>query len=196
MAQPSTQSTSKPGEKPKTNGNGSAPQAVKPPEGYAKAEAQTQVAGYWLPDKGPIHGKLVGAYDFRQKSGRGKGQIRRVYIIDLADPCVARVTSEDGKGKKSFDEDTLKPRELCGIFGSAGLRDLDSLGNTFVFVTPELGEDGKQKVKELESGNVMKLFQIFSKGTPKPLKIREYTEKESQTHGEAAGDDGNDELPF
>ncbi len=172
------------------NGGKSAPPAVKPPEGYSKAQSQVEVAGYWIPEKGPIHGKLVGAYDFRQKSGRGKGQLRRVYIIDLADPCEARIMSEDGKGKKTFEEDTLKPRELCGIFGSAGLRDLDGLGNAFVHISRQA-----QK-KELENGNTMWLFDVYSKGTPKPLKVREVTRQEDEVHGEAAGETSDEELPF
>ncbi len=181
--------------------NGSKPAVstggVKPPEGYKKSQSRVEVAGYWLPEKGPIHGKLVGAYDFRQKTGRGKGQIRRVYIVELADPCVARVLSEDGKGKKSYDEDTLKARELCGIFGSAGLRDLDDMGNTFIFAYPLIDEKtGKQAVKELESGNAMKLFEVVNKGTVKPLVVRQVTKPEDEAHGEAAGDTGDEELPF
>lgn len=203
--------TAKPATTAKTNGNGngngngtaataaSAP-LVKPPAGYAKVTSQVEIENYWMPEKGPIHGKLVSAYDFRQKTGRGKGQIRRCYILDLAGPAYCRVMTEGVKGQKAFDEDLVTPDlktdphvpTLVGVFGSAGLRDLDGLGGCFVFIQRE------PEQKELESGNAMWLFDISHKGTAKPLKVRQVTRVEEEAHGEAAGASGFDgeELPF
>jgi hypothetical protein len=200
----------------KTNGNGTHPAAQAapaqkppvasdekkgdekkggPPAGYTKSAGQIALAGYWLPEAGPIHGKLVGAYDFRQKSGRGKGQIRRVYILDIADPCVAQMTVEDAKGKRSYQEGMAAPRDLIGVFGSAGLKDLDQPQGSFVYI------ERQKEQKELDNGNAMWLFDIYWKGTAKPLKVRQATEAEAVSHEDSAransnGSGSDDELPF
>lgn len=165
---------------------------AKLPEGYRKIESQQALDGYWLPERGPIHGKVTSAYDYRQKSGKGKGGLRRVYVLELAEPCFASVISEDGKGKKSMAETELPARSFVGIFGSAGLRDLDELGGTFVYIV----RGGK---KLLDNGNEMWIFEIGSKGTPKPIKIRQAPKHEEEDHNEAgagAGSGSDDELPF
>lgn len=180
----------------------SVPTPKKPalPEGYRKVESQQALDGYWLPERGHIHGKLTSAFDYRQKSGKGKGGLRRVYVLELAEPCTCTVMAEDGKGKKSVEETELPARSFVGVFSSAGLRDLDELGGTFVYIAPEMdAKTGKQAVKALESGNEMKLFSIGSKGAPKPLKIRQAPKHEEEDHSEASGGAGSgsdDELPF
>lgn len=183
--------------KPATNGNGThvAPPPKKgPPEGYSRSGVMVELPGYWQPEKGPVHGKLIGAYDFRQKSGKGKGQLRRMYVVKLIDPCFARVVVEGPSGKKSFDEGTLDKGELCGIFGTAGLRDLDNLGSCNVWADRDLDEKGKQREKETARGFV-KLFDIRHSGTAKPLKVKQA--RAPEVHEEAVQAEGDDEeLPF
>jgi hypothetical protein len=152
-----------------------------------------QPAGYWQPELGPIHGKLVGGYQYQQKSGRGKGQLRTVYLFDLADPCPASVVSAGANGRKEVTDGELRPREICAVWGSAGLRALNELAGCFVRL------ERKPDKKVLSNGNEMWAYTIQFRGKKCPLEIREPFA--SSGPGREPGDDSDervdpDDLPF
>ncbi len=158
-------------------------------DGYKEVKERVELAGYWIPEAGPIHGKLVDAYQFIQKSGRGKGFTRTMFVIDLADRCTARVKVEGG----GVELAELEPRELCGVIGSVGLRQLVTLGGCFV----RIQADGK---KVLGNGNEMNSYRLSYKGTPKTLEIRPPFASSETNGAREPGDDSDensaDALPF
>lgn len=173
--------TEKPAAPSKTNGM---------PEGYSNASERFEPAGFWLPEAGAIHGGLVGAYEFRQKTGRGKGQVRRVYVLKLVQECAARVKVLDGNGKPmGFDEAVLKKGELCGVFATPGLRDLENLAGCLVYVQ-RLPEEQK---KETERG-LMWMYDIGYKGTKRPLPVR--AAPAERVKGEPADDGGDASFDY
>lgn len=160
-------------------------------DGYSEAKERTELAGYWIPDAGPIHGKLIEAFQYIQKSGKGRGQTRVMYVIDLLEPCVARVKAQGG-----LDEDTLEPRSLVGVMSSMGLRHLVQYGGCFV----RIERTGK---KTLGNGNEMWSYKVAFKGKPRTLDVRppfvvdEPNSTFSNGRGREPGeDDAQDELPF
>lgn len=162
-------------------------------DGYTEMTERIEVAGFWLPDSGPIHGKLVDAYQFIQKSGKGKGNVGTMYVLDLADPCGARVKVEGG----GVEVDQLGARELCGVLGSVGLRHLVTLGDCFV----RIERTGK---KLLGNGKEMWSYKVSykaPKGGPRRLDVREpfqATETPTTAPNGATREPGDDvdELPF
>lgn len=153
-----------------------------------------QPAGYWQPEHGPIHGKLVGGYQYKQKSGRGKGQLRTVYLFDLADPCPASVLGERVDGKREVTDGELRPREICAVWGSAGLRALNTLQGCFVRL------ERKKEKKQLDNGNEMWTYKVQFRGLKRPLEIREALAG-SGGASRGPGDDSDesidpDDLPF
>lgn len=181
---------SKKNQKPQTFNAGSKATSL---EGYSEAKERTELAGYWIPDAGPIHGKLIEAFQYIQKSGKGRGQTRVMYVIDLFEPCVCRVKSLGGGG---LDEDTLEPRSLVGVMGSMGLRHLVQYGGCFV----RIERTGK---KALGNGNEMWSYRVSFKGKPRVLDVRPpFTVDEPSTNApngrgrEPGEDDATDELPF
>jgi len=157
-------------------------------DGYRELKERTELAGYWNPEAGPIHGKLVEAFQYIQKSGKGRGQTRTMFVFDLADPCVARVRAEGG----GLDETTLDRRELCGVMGSIGLRQLVTLGGCFVRVE----RTGK---RTLNNGNEMWAYRVSYKGKASTLDIRPPFQSGGETqaaNGAREPGDDQDELPF
>ena len=123
-------------------------------DGYTPVEDErTDLDGYWIPEAGPLHGKLVSAFQFIQKSGKSRGKTQTVFVFDLADPCVALVKL-DGGGK---DQDTLAPRSLCGVIMTYGLRQLIGLGGCFVKLEREATK------RTLGNGNEMWAYRIACK---------------------------------
>lgn len=158
-------------------------------DGYQDAPERTELAGYWIPEAGPIEGKLVEAFQYIQKSGKGRGQTRVMYVIDLLHPCVARVKGENG----GLDQDQLEPRELCGVMGSVGLRHLVQYGGCFV----RIERVGK---KTLGNGNEMWAYKVKFKGKPRVLDVRPpfTVDPATPSNGgrDASEDDAQDQLPF
>jgi hypothetical protein len=141
------------------------------PEGYQKSEQRFDLAGYWKAGAGALHGLLLGAYEFKKKSGRGKGQKTRVFVFRLLDPCMARVKLEGG----GFDEAELSKGEVVGVFYSAGLRELNTLLGCKVFILRN-PEDQK---KETERG-AMWTFDVRHSGVRKPVAVRPAFERERE----------------
>lgn len=150
-------------------------------DGYESADDDFfRPAGFWLPEAGPLHGKLVGGYQFIQKSGRGKGGTRTVYVFDLADPCIATLPGGE--------RDQLAVRELCAVFASAGLRTLANLQGCFVRL------ERKPEKKELDNGNAMWLFDIRYRGKKAPVSIRPPLQAQDSTPDDFDPNDAD--LPF
>lgn len=149
-------------------------------------------AGYWQPEHGAIHGKLVGAYEYRQKTGRSKGQLRLVYLFDLADPCPATVVSENGSGKREVSDGELKPRELCGVFATHGMRALKNRAGSFVRMSR------RPEKQMLPNGNEMWVYDIEARGPKAPLLIREALDTSAERNaGRSDADETDvDDLPF
>jgi hypothetical protein len=95
------------------------PSKPKPPEGLERVASD--VSAFWNPALGPIYGTLVGAKDTRNK----RGQIVRIYIFSLLEPCPALA-------RKMIVE--TKAGDVIGIWGTAGLADLDQLGGCRVWI--------------------------------------------------------------
>lgn len=144
------------------------------PEGYTKAETFVDPAGYWIPEHGPIHGYLLGAYEYRQKTGKGRGQLRRIYLVKLLDTCTARCKDATGK----LDEHVLRAGELCAVFGSVGLRELNDLWRCKVYVE-RLGK------KTLPSGNDMWEYDISYEGKRKAVRVRPMLSNSAEPPAEA-----------
>jgi hypothetical protein len=157
--------------------------------GYTEVKDRVELAGWWNPEAGPIHGKLVEAYQYIQKSGKGRGGTRTMFVIDLADPCVARVKLDGG----GLDETTLQPRELCGVLGSIGLRMLVTLGGCFVRIE-------RQGKRTLGNGNEMWAYKVSYKGKPQTLDVRppfaSTDDNVSRASNGATENEDADELPF
>lgn len=123
-------------------------------DGYTPVvDERTDLDGYWMPEKGPLHGKLISAFQFIQKSGKSRGKTQTVFVFDLAEPCTALVKL-DGGGK---DEDVLEPRSLCGVIMTYGLRQLVGLGGCFVKLERESTK------RTLGNGNEMWSYAIACK---------------------------------
>lgn len=165
-------------------------------DGYTPiTEERTDLAGYWAPEHGPIHGKLISAFQFVQKNGKGRGGTRTVFVFDLADPCVALVKVEGG-GKEL---DQLAPRSLCGVISTYGLRHLVSLGGCFIKVSRSATK------RTLGNGNDAWSYEVASKPAKgRTLDIRPPLARsvDTQANGTARepGDDSDEleqaDLPF
>lgn len=157
--------------------------------GYKHAVERVEVSGFW-DFEGTIEGKLIDAYQFIQKGGKGKGNVGTVFVIDLLHPIGARVKLDGG----GFDHTELEPREKCGVLGSVGLRHLAAYGGCFVKVTRK----GK---KTLGNGNEMWHFDVEYRGTPTRLDVRppfQAAEVPATAPNGATREPGDDsdELPF
>lgn len=162
-------------------------------DGYTEMTERVEVAGFWIPESGPVHGKLVDAYQYIQKSGKGKGNVGTMFVLDLAEPCGARVKAEGG-----IQVDQLDARELCGVIGSVGLRQLVSLGGCFVRIE-------RQGKKLLGNGNEMWAYKVSYKAPksgPRKLDVRppfqaaEPPAAPSNGATREPGDLDADDLPF
>lgn len=159
-------------------------------DGYAPiVDERTDLDGYWMPERGPLHGKLVSAFQFIQKTGKSRGKTQTVFVFDLADPCVALVKL-DGGGK---DEDTLAPRSLCGVIMTYGLRALVQYGGCFVKLEREPTK------RTLGNGNEMWAYTMAAKPPKgKTLDIRPPLVSGGTSNGASPGrepGDDSDETP-
>lgn len=166
---------------PTTSAPASASAAPDPFADYQDADEFLQPDGYWEPEAGPLHGTLESAFEYRQKSGRGQGKLRVMFLFRLLQPCKARVVSEGG----GVDYQTLDAGELCAVYDSAGLRALRDLWQCRVLLTR------RPKQKPLADGNSMWLFDVKFKGLRQPLPIRNAFEK-----SDAEGPEGDIEDAF
>ena len=132
-----------------------------------RASSRVELPGYWLPERGGVYGLLVGAFEFKQKAGRGKGKLRITYVLKLLEPTHARVKLEGG----GYDEAELAAGELCGVFGGPGLtRELaDKYG-----CKVELHRQTEKK--ELQNGNAMWLYDVDWSGKLRTLPVRKWVE--------------------
>ena len=151
-----------------TPANPPAPSTDAPRKGYKRASQRVELAGNWLPAHGPLHGLLIGAFEFKQKNGRGKGKLRVTYVVKLLDPCIASVKPSNG----GYDEAELNAGELCGIFGGPGTRDLMQLYGCKVFI------QRKPEKKELSNGNAMWEYDIDYDGKRRALPVRKWVESQ------------------
>lgn len=151
------------------------------PEGFQNAEQRFEVSGFWQPALGPVHGVVVGAYEFKQKTGKGKGQKRRVFVLRLAAPTLARVKLEGGGFS---DGEKLDKGELCGVFYSAGLRELTTCLGCMVLVK----RNPEEMKKPTERGD-MWTFSIGYKGLRKPVVVRPAFESETHDDDDATSFD-------
>lgn len=149
-------------------------------------------AGYWQPALGAIHGKLIGAYQFRQKTGRSKGQLRIVYLFDLAEACPAQIMSENGNGKKEVTDGELQAREICAVFGTHGMRVLKNRAGSFIRMVR------KPQKRTLPNGNEMWEYDMSAYGPKGRLEIREPLDADKRVDRDTAqgDDDDTDDLPF
>lgn len=155
-------------------------------DGYTPIKERAELAGYWVPEAGPLHGKLVEAFQFIQKSGKGRGGTRTVFVFDLAEPCIARV-----KGAGPGETDQLEARELVGVIASFGLMHLVQYGGCFVKIA-------RGAKKTLGNGNEAWSYDLSFKGTAKPLDVRPPMTVAPTNGSTPAGtdEDVGDELPF
>lgn len=144
------------------------PKPGAPRAGYKRASQRIELAGYWLAESGPVHGLLVGAFESKQKSGKGKGKIRLTYVLKLIDPCVARVKLEGG----AYDVAELAAGEFIGIFGGPGLRDLQGLYGCKVAIAR------KPEMKPTANGDMWD-YDIDFAGQRRPLPVRKYVESQA-----------------
>lgn len=163
-------------------------------DGYTQfQEERTDLDGYWVPERGPIHGKLISAFQFIARNGKSRGKTLTVFVFDIADPCVALVKL-DGGGK---DEDTLQPRSLVGVISSYGLRHLVMLGGCFV----KIERKGK---KTLGNGNEAWHYDIAHKPVKgRTLDVRPPLASAGSSNGAPSREPGDDteevtaqDLPF
>ena len=160
MTQTQKQNTTKSSNKPAPAAK---PAQAAGPAGYQNAEEMIQPAGYWLPEKGPLHGVLVAGFEYKQKSGRGRGQLRTIYIFKLLDPTPASVKLEGG----GLDETMLEKGDLCAVFHSVGLRSLAELSGCAVYL------ERKPEKRALQNGNSMWDYVVRYKGERKTLRVRQ-----------------------
>lgn len=147
-------------QKKPTNAAAAAPQAKKDPfADYKKAEEAVKPDGYWDPKAGPLHGVLVTAFEYIQKSGKSRGKPRVIYIFKLLSPTMA--TTDNGAQTAE-----LQRGELCAVFDSTGLRALRELSGCAVALArfPEK--------TLLKNGNEMWEFDLRYKGERKTLNVR------------------------
>jgi len=133
-------------------------------DGYEKVADGVELDGYWAPERGPLHGTLIGGFEFVQKSGQGAGERSRAYVIRLESPCegVYYTYSPDGK-RQELTEGTLETGSIVGVFDSAGLRALQNLKGASI----KLSRAKEKRV--LKSGHSMWVFDIRAKGKGEPL---------------------------
>lgn len=157
------------------------PTAAKPPEGLSKVG--TDVTAFWDPTKGPIYGKLIGAKDF-MKSQIVEGEVvkrrQRIYTFELVADCPVKAKLENGE----VVDEVEKPGALVGVWGSAGLNDLDMLGGALVWVN----RGNKKKLGGLRS---MWTFDIRAKGKGDALRVRQTNDS-----APASPDSDDDSIPF
>lgn len=133
-------------------------------DGYEKVADGVELDGYWSPERGPLHGTLIGGFEFIQKSGQGAGERSRAYVFRLESPCegVYHTYSPDGR-RQELTDGTLETGSIVGVFDSAGLRPLQNLKGASI----KLSRAKEKRV--LKSGNSMWVFDIRSKGKGEPL---------------------------
>jgi len=132
------------------------PSKPKPPEGLSRVASD--VSAFWDPSTGsPVYGVLAGAKDTRNK----RGQIVRIYMFELLAECTVKVR-RDGE----LVTTTARAGEVVGVWGTAGLSELDQLGGCKVWIFRE----GK---KDIGNGQTMWSYDIQSAGQGKPLRVRQ-----------------------
>lgn len=129
-------------------------------DGYESVpDERFELAGFWAPERGPLHGVLLGGFEYVQKSGKSQGELRKVYVFKLIDPCEGtyHTYSPDGR-KQGLTDGELAPDDLVGVFDSADLRRLRKLKGAAV----KLARNPVKKA--LDNGNEMWTFDIRAKG--------------------------------
>jgi len=145
--------------------------------------SSTQVDQFWVEADGPIHGKLVAAKPYVNKLNQ---KMNKIYIFDLADPC----TTATSKGEK-FDMYAQR-RQIVGVWGCPGMRELDNLGGCFVWMV----RDGEKDLGRVGQ-KPMKMYNIQFKGNPQPLRmIRGEVIDASGSDAQEAADQSANGLPF
>lgn len=152
---------------------------------YKDADEFVQPEGYWDPEEGPLHGTLESAFEYRQKSGRGKGQLRVIFLFRLLQSCKARVVTEGGA-----DYQTLVTGDLCAVYDSAGLRALRDLWKCRVLITR------RPEQKQLDNGNAMWIFDVKFRGQRQPLPVRKAFEKKATSADDYDAPDDDGAEPF
>jgi hypothetical protein len=143
-------------------------------DGYEPVSDGYEIAGFWAAERGPLHGLLMGGYEYVQKRGKGQGKVTKVYVFKLLEPAEAVYYTYDGSGRrKELTDGTLDAGQLIGVFGSVGLRALDRLRGARV----KLARLGKQT---LRSGNAMWQYDIRAKGGGQPIEFRPPVEGDSE----------------
>lgn len=158
------------------------------PQGYQ--QANVEIAGYWLPKEGPIHGRLIGGFRFRNS----KRRMTLVYLIRVKDECIASVKLEGG-GLGPF---TVSPGEVVAVFHSGGLFRLQNLYGCMVWIQAQLDDKGEFKTKALEQGD-MKLYELLYSGNKKKLPIETRIEQDMPEDDESndyPDTDTDDDIPF
>jgi len=160
-----------------------------PPEGYAKANID--IEGFWSPKEGPIHGRLIGGFQFKNS----KRRITTVYMIRITEQCHG--TSKGING--GLVEATFEPGSVVGVFHSGDLYRLKTLYGCNVWIAPKLDENGEFLTKEVPQGE-MKLFDLRYKGAKRELPI-EHRNDDSAEEPKAGPIDypdteGDDDIPF
>jgi len=151
------------------------------PQGYK--QANVEIAGFWNPLEGPIHGKLIGAFRFRNS----KRRITTVYMVRLTEPCSARC-----KGERELVDTTVSPGEVVGVFHSGGLNALKNLYGCTVWIAAKLDANGDFITKSVPAGD-MKLFEVQFTGQKRELPIEERTATKDIPESDSSGSDDYDE---
>jgi hypothetical protein len=119
-------------------------------DGYEPVSDGYEIAGFWAAERGPLHGLLMGGYEYVQKRGKGQGKVTKVYVFKLLEPAEAVYYTYDGSGRrKELTDGTLDAGQLIG----------------------------KQT---LRSGNAMWQYDIRAKGGGQPIEFRPPVEGDSE----------------
>lgn len=164
------------------------------PQGYK--QANVEIAGFWNPLEGPIHGRLIGGFRFRNI----KRRITTVYMIRLADPCMARC-----KGERELVDCEVKAGEVVGVFHSGALNSLKDMYGCIVWIKAKLDLNGVFITKTVPAGE-MKLFDVQFKGEKRKLQIddrskardipEEVEEEEEEEDSKSQTSINIDDIPF
>lgn len=148
---------------------------IEPPPEWRKVESRAD--GFW-DEREPICGIVESAREFVNR----KNRLTRVYLIRLLMPTTGLAQQIGGGPPVEAD---FKTGELVGIFGSAGLRDLENRAGCKVWIR----RDGVRQTKNGE----MKVYDIRSPDQPSPLRIETYTPRGKEAaDGNVVADDIRD----
>lgn len=117
-------------------------------------QATTQVEVFWDKETGICEGKLIGGKIVQSNMGPST-----LYSIQLHKDCQC----EKGKGKDK-KKVMAKAGEVIGVWGSGGLKELDTLSGCLVKISP-------LPVQNLSGGRTFYPFDIKFKGARKALQM-------------------------